>query len=217
MKNLLTGFTLFISSFLVAQQTEYVDFKTVEAQIKFEADSSLVKGDLTVSFYVQEKVDTIFIDAKNIISIENPSISYTVTEFKGKRLKGIDNRWNTDIEVGFNNSKIFIVYDFTENQGYKVRFDYVLNPSKALYFLKRNSDWNIWTQGQGKYTSNWLPSIDDVNDKIEFDLSINYDKDYEVLANGQLTDKQINDSTVTWHYNMKKPMPSYLVALTIGK
>ena len=56
-----------------------------------------------------------------------------------------------------------------------------------------------------------------MNDKIEFDLSITYDSDYEVIANGKLINKQINKSTATWHYDMQKPMSSYLVALAIGK
>jgi aminopeptidase N len=89
-----------------------------------------------------------------------------------------------------------------------------------MYFI----DWDyedgnkqIWTQGQGKYTSNWLPSIDDMNDKIEFDLNITFNSDYEVVANGKLTNKQINGSTTTWHYDMQEPMSSYLIALAIGK
>ncbi|MCC1484222.1 M1 family metallopeptidase [Winogradskyella immobilis] len=199
------------------QQTEFVDFLKLEAEIKFSTDSSLVKGNYAVDFYVKTKVDTIFIDAKNITIITNPSISYTAVELKNKKLKDIDNRWDSDIEVGFEDDRIFVIYDFVENQGYKVKFDYVSNPKKALYFLKRDNDWSIWTQGQGKYTSNWLPSIDDVNEKMEFNISITYDIDYEVIANGKLIDKQINDSTITWRYDMEKPMPSYLVALAIGK
>lgn len=62
-----------------------------------------------------------------------------------------------------------------------------------------------------------MPSIDDVNDKIEFDLSITYSNGYDVLANGKLIDKQIGDSLTTWHYDMQQPMSSYLVAFVIGK
>ncbi len=89
-----------------------------------------------------------------------------------------------------------------------------------MYFIDWDYDGGkrqIWTQGQGKYTSNWLPSFDDMNDKIEFDLNIEFDKNYQVIANGELTNKQINDSTITWHYDMQQPMSSYLVALALGK
>jgi aminopeptidase N len=48
----------------------------------------------------------------------------------------------------------------------------------------------IWTQGQGRYTSNWFPSFDDVNEKMIFNLSISYDSSYQVISNGQLVEKQ---------------------------
>ncbi len=67
-----------------------------------------------------------------------------------------------------------------------MRLRFTAKPKKALYFVKRNENWNIWTQGQGKYTSNWLPSFDDVNEKVEFDITITFDEDYRVLANGRL-------------------------------
>jgi aminopeptidase N len=37
-----------------------------------------------------------------------------------------------------------------------------------LYFVGSEAadDLQIWTQGQGKYTSNWFPSFDDVNEKV---------------------------------------------------
>ena len=94
-----------------------------------------------------------------------------------------------------------------------------------MYFI----DWNlkvkngagnkqIWTQGQGKYTSNWLPSFDDMNEKLIFNLNITFNKDYEVIANGKLMKKKaINNKEFLWKYRMTKPMSSYLVALAIGK
>src|SRR5690606_2954588 len=109
---------------------------------------------------------------------------------------------------------------FKSNEIYELSLNYSANPKKALYFI----DWDtgggnnqIWTQGQGKYTSNWLPSFDDMNEKVEFDLIITFDKDYEVIANGKLTNKLDDGSTITWHYDMQQPMSSYLVALAIGK
>ena len=103
---------------------------------------------------------------------------------------------------------------------YILKFNYIAVPKKALYFIDwKNDDGNkqIWTQGQGKYTSNWLPSIDDMNDKIEFDLNIRFDENYEVISNGKLINKKTEAGFTTWHYDMQKPMSSYLVALAIGK
>ncbi len=218
MKKLLFLFCLFQLINLSAQQTEYVDFKRIEAGIEFVLDSSLVKGKYSVDLLIMKKVDTIFIDAKNILRLNNPVISYTKVDYTGKRLKGIDNVADFDIDIKYQDDKILLIYDF-EERGYRVYFDYVSKPKKSLYFLKRDTKPQIWTQGQGKYTSNWLPSIDDVNDKIEFDLAFIFNSGYEIISNGKL------DSQMTLfhphrrivNYNMQKPMSSYLVALAIGK
>jgi aminopeptidase N len=41
----------------------------------------------------------------------------------------------------------------------EISFGYAAIPKQALYFVgsERDDDLQIWTQGQGKYTSNWFP------------------------------------------------------------
>ncbi|MEO1486959.1 MAG: M1 family metallopeptidase [Bacteroidota bacterium] len=75
----------------------------------------------------------------------------------------------------------------------------------------------IWTQGQGKYTSHWVPSFDDMNEKVEFDLSITFDSAYTIIANGKLVDKNPINGLTTWTFDMVQPMSSYLLAFAIGK
>src|SRR5690606_8276634 len=74
----------------------------------------------------------------------------------------------------------------------------------------------VWTQGQGKYSSYWLPSFDDMNEKIVFDIHVTAPEEFVVLANGKLKQKQKIGSDILWEYDMKKPMSSYLLALAIG-
>ena len=190
------------SFFSFSQQTEYVDFKTARAEISFgDLSSKEVSGVVLYEFKILKDSDSIFLDANNFVSINY----------------ALDGNF---IDSLYNGKQIVINYPFKANSSHKLEISWKTTPKKAMYFI----DWHnggdnqqIWTQGQGKYTSNWLPSIDDMNDKIEFDLSITFDKDYEVIANGKLINKQINESTTTWHYDMQKPMSSYLVALAIGK
>ena len=87
-----------------------------------------------------------------------------------------------------------------------------------MYFIgwEHEGKNQIWTQGQGKYTSNWLPSLDDTNDKIEFDLKFLAPKKYEVISNGTLKSKSDNLGNTLWEYDMQKPMSSYLVAVAVG-
>ena len=197
-----------------SQQTEYVDFKSAKADISFNTQEKKVSGNITYTFDILKDVDSVFLDAKNF--------------------KEIKVRSSTIISQKYNGKKIVLEHDFKKGENYEVIIDFVSQPKKAMYFIGWDNEDHfdststafsetvdkkqIWTQGQGKYTSNWLPSIDDMNDKIEFDLSITFDSDYEVIANGNLKNNQIIDSTTTtWHYDMTKPMSSYLVALAIGK
>ncbi|HUH28834.1 M1 family metallopeptidase, partial [Gelidibacter sp.] len=162
--------------------------------------SKQVSGFVSVYFKVIKEVDSVYLDAINM-------------NFRSIALKNVatDNVEHGDFRVDAD--KIVILNKFKKNQDYLFSFWYSAEPRQALYFV----DDQIWTQGQGKYTSHWLPSIDDTNDKIEFDLSISFQKGYEVLANGELVAKEaITENRTTWHFDMSKPMSSYLVALAIG-
>lgn len=193
---------LLFTSSLQAQQTDYVDFKTAKADIVFgDLSKKEVGGTIVYEFEVLKNTDSIYMDAVNFSEIK-----YVLDgTIKGELYDG---------------KHLIIKHPFKLNTRHKIDIIWKTKPTKAMYFI----DWEyeegnkqIWTQGQGKYTSNWLPSIDDMNDKIEFDLNITFNKDYEVITNGKLTNRQINKSTTTWHYNMQQPMSSYLVALAIGK
>ena len=184
-----------------AQQTNNVDFIKCEALISFKPDSSVVYGEGKYTFKALKDVDSVFLDAK---------------KFKFNMLLPYYQK-NNEFRYFYNGDKIWMIGDFQKDKLYDFYFEYETVPKKALYFVKRNGGQQIWTQGQGKYTSNWLPSLDDTNDKVEFDLFITYNKDFEVIANGKIVDKVYHDSAYTWHYDMQKPMSSYLVALAIGK
>ena len=200
MKKIVVVIYVFVSSVLYAQQTEYVDFKKAEVSLDaFDENLKRVIGNVHYVFDVLKPVDSIFLDSKNIngyiVSLNN----------------------NDSINYYVENDKFWLIHKFKPSKDNVLSLKFEANPKKALYFLNRDNDNQIWTQGQGKYTSNWLPSLDDVNDKIEYDFSITYQNDYEVLANGKLIDKHVGDSLTTWKYDMKQPMSSYLAALVIGK
>jgi aminopeptidase N len=216
MKRYLVIFHLFISSFSFCQQTDYVDFISAKADINFgDLKQKEVSGIISYEFEILKSTDSIYLDANN----------FKVIEYK------LDSTISGKLYDG---KHLIIKHDFKENSHHKLDVIWEASPKKAIYFI----DWDyeevvtsgdfdvnrnciekkqIWTQGQGKYTSNWLPSIDDMNDKIEFDLKVTFDKDYEVIANGKVTKKELNDSKTTWYYDMQQPMSSYLVALAIGK
>ncbi|WP_336127149.1 M1 family metallopeptidase [Mesoflavibacter sp. CH_XMU1422-2] len=194
---LLLLFTFF-SCLVSAQQTDVVDFKRAEVNITVQTEDKSIFGLVTYYFNVLKAIDSFYVDAKNI-------------EFEDVSVNG------SKVEFNLKSNHLIIKKKLDVSVDNELLLSYKSKPKKAMYFVEKEEYTQVWTQGQGKYTSNWLPSIDDMNDKIEFDLNITYDKDYTVVANGKLTEKQINESTITWHYDMQQTMSSYLVALAIGK
>lgn len=189
----------FFTILSLAQQYQKVDFIKVNAHLNFDIEEKSVSGTATYSFKVNKALDTIKIDAKNIefndVTINGKSVNYS------------------------NNGKELLLFEGFNKGKNTLSLSYWAKPKQTLYFIGEEQNLQIWTQGQGKYTSHWLPSFDDVNEKVIFNLSITFRNDFEVIANGVLKEKAINTkgSHYTWQYEMQKPMSSYLVALAIGK
>lgn len=158
----------------------------------------MISGSVDYTFEILKPLDTIKIDAKNMefakVQINNQDVVFISTD---KQLLLINN-----LQKGVNH----------------LTFDYIVKPKQALYFVDmENAETQIWTQGQGRYTSNWFPSFDDVNEKLIFNLGITFDQKYQVVSNGILKQKTVKGNEILWQYEMEKPMSSYLLMLAIGK
>lgn len=189
----------FISSFTFAQQTQFVDFKSVLGKIAVNPIEKTVSGTIDYDFEVLKSIDTIKIDAQNM-------------EFSDMKLNGKPiNYINTQKELQ-------IIFPFKKGKN-NLTFQYLAKPKQTMYFVgsEANDNLQIWTQGQGKYTSHWFPSFDDVNEKVVFNLNIACNKEYQVISNGTLKFKSGLDGLSVWQYQMQKPMSSYLLMLAIGK
>ncbi len=196
-------FILFCLS-VKAQQQATVDFKHIQAEITPDFTTKTIDGILNVEFEILQNTDSIYLDAKNIINFEI-------------QLKNGENEpKSSKIESKFDKNHLIIYNSFVTGKTYSATLSYTAKPSQALYFVNNKNKSQLWTQGQGKYTSHWLPSIDDMNDKIEFDLTINAPVGKTVISNGKLTKKDQKSGIIQWHFDMLQPMSSYLVALAIG-
>lgn len=201
---------LFFSIISFAQQINQVDFISCTASLYPNFEEKSISGNVVYEFKVKQIIDTIKIDAKNM-DFSDVMINDKLVKFKnsGKTL---------DLFEGFSKGKN------------KLTFQYHAIPKQTLYFIGQDDNRQIWTQGQGKYTSHWLPSFDDVNEKVIFGITINYYIDMDnfkfdpiALSNGKLNfekntiswSRGVND--ITRNYQMQKPMSSYLVMLAFGK
>ncbi len=202
-------FILF-SIFSFSQQIKYVDFLTCTASLYPNFEEKAISGNVTYEFKVKQILDTIKIDAKNI--------EFSDVMINGKLVKFKNSGKTLDLFEGFSKGKN------------KLTFQYNAIPKQTLYFIGQDENRQIWTQGQGKYTSHWLPSFDDVNEKVIFGITINYYVDMDkfefnpiALSNGKLNfekktiswSRGVND--ITRNYQMQKPISSYLVMLAFGK
>lgn len=185
-----------------SQQIDKVDFIKCTALVQPNFDSKSVNGSVNYEFKVKSEIDSIRIDAKNM--------EFSNVTIDGKSVKFL------------NNKKELVLFEGYKKGKNKLTFSYTVTPKQTIYFTGIGQGQQIWTQGQGKYTSFWLPSFDDVNEKVIFCISINYDKNFKVIANGLFKNAntkangQINKNNYTWNFEMQKPMASYLVMLAIG-
>lgn len=197
---------LLVSVFTFAQQTKVVDFKTIHASLEINPIKRNVVGKCDYTFEVLQKTDTISIDAQKM--------QFSNVKINGAAVKFIANKKQLLLFKGFKKGNNTLT------------FDYEAFPTQAMYFVNwdftkatktpEEVNGQIWTQGQGRYTSNWLPSFDDVNEKVIFGLEITFQKSFQVVSNGVLVNTTPNGDNLTWSYQMQKPMSSYLLMIAIG-
>jgi aminopeptidase N len=203
-----TLFFLLFSLLTFSQQTNSVDFLKCDAHLEPREFNKSISGAITYEFKVKSAIDTIRIDAKNM--------DFKEVKINDKRVKFL------------NNTKELLLFEGYKLGKNKLTIRYNCIPKQTLYFTG-NLDNNlpevnlqIWTQGQGRYTSHWLPSFDDVNEKVIFNISVSFYRYYKVISNGNLKKIHYEKNTICevvnpiWYFKMDKPMSSYLVMLAIG-
>lgn len=188
---------LFIAIGTQAQQLKNVDFQSVKANLDLDVATKKVLGQVAFQFEVLNEIDTIKIDAVNMkvddVRLNNKKVKYLVT------------------------NKQILLFDNIKRATNYLTFKYEVQPKQTMYFVGNNDDLQIWTQGQGKNSSAWFPSFDDLNEKLIFNLTIGFDKKFEVISNGLLKKTFFKKNKKYWTYEMQKPMSSYLLMLAIGQ
>lgn len=199
MKFIFTFLLVFSLPKLFAQQTQIVDFKTLQANVTLLPQTKTVEGQVKYTFQMKNAADSIFLDGKNM----------DVQLLKKSPLKA---------RLHSTDKKIWLVHSFKAGKTYTIDFSYKAKPKQTLYFVGwKNSGTNqIWSQGEGKYTSYWLPSLDDKNDKIIFDMTYVVPKTYIAIGNGKMIKHKTTAKKELYHFKMNHSMSSYLVAVAVG-
>ncbi len=196
MKRFLPLFAFFVCARSFGQNP-VVDFTSLHAVVAPDHASRSIEGMCTYEFTVHGPADTIRIDAQKMqfhnVRVNGKAAGHTASAKQFKLFSGFRKGRNT------------------------LSFAYSATPSQTLYFTGSGDDAQFWTQGQGKYTSHWLPSFDDTNEKLVFNISVLYADGFDVLSNGKLHKKVEEGGKVRWDFRMEKPMSSYLAMIAGGK
>ncbi|WP_149303009.1 M1 family metallopeptidase [Pareuzebyella sediminis] len=197
-------FILFLSICFssLAQHQEKIDFVRGDVYIQPVPKEKEIHGTVIYEFDVLKEADSLFLDAKNM--------DFSVVLLNGQ-----------EVDYSNNGKTLSIRNTFKKMKGATLKLVYTCRPKQTVYFLgwddSISGNEQIWTQGQGKYTSYWLPSFDDMEEKIEFDVSLAVDSNYQVVANGRLVEERPKVNGMhQWVFDMQSPMSSYLLAFAIG-
>ena len=124
--------------------------------------------------------------------------------------------------------KIVVTLDraYSASDEITLHFKHITTPKKGVYFVEKRVDPNgkllhsaqIWTQGEPDEARHWFPSFDFPSDKATVEQFITVNATETAIGNGELVDRKPNaNGTVTFHYQMKVPTPTYLISFVIGE
>ena len=154
-------FTCFLTALGYAQ--EGVDFTKGRIQITVNPESRTINGSVNYKFNTSLRTDSIFLDARKM----------TINEVRINRKR---------VEFHYQDDLLTVYRKLKSDKEYDLQIAYSAKPQKAVYFIgweDEATDMNqVWTQGQGKYSSHWVPSFDNMSEKVEFDLEISFKKGY---------------------------------------
>lgn len=181
-----------------------VYFFNLNLDLKLKELESKVEGKATYQFYYQRKeIDTLFVDAIEF-DVQSVKINAQIVNYR------------------VDSAGITIILPKNKKDTSVLEIQYSCYPRRGIYFLNWNNPdpiakKQIWTQGQGIDNRHWVPGFDDVSDLLTVTSTINFNKKYPLVSNGNLISvKELPDNTKTWTYKMTKPHALYLNMIAAG-
>ncbi|MDX1315744.1 MAG: M1 family peptidase, partial [Eudoraea sp.] len=148
LKKVFTSFFFLLTATQLIGQSDWpYDYLQGSIAIKIDPLKEQIQGRVKYRMTSLYKVDSVYLDAQNM-QIEE-------VRFNGQ-------------SVHFKNDGKKLIINKTINPGKKYRLDitYSTQPKQTVYFLgwkdSISGNEQVWTQGQGKYSSHWVPSPDEM-------------------------------------------------------
>lgn len=179
--------------------------KNTHLELSVNFQEKKIKGSVTHQFDKNRKVDLLKLDSKylKIDSIQDGNgniLEYSIGEF--------DELLGSALTVILNSEscEVVIFYETTEK-------------SEALDWLLPNQTAGktfpfMYTQGQSIFTRSWIPIQDTPGIRITYSAKINTPKN--MMAVMSAANPQKMDTNNVYSFEMKQPIPPYLIALAVG-
>lgn len=147
-----------------------------------------------------------------------------------KALK-VDSVFYNDKKVGFNQKGELIscaTFNFKPSDTIHLKLFYggnpVLDPYWGGFYFSSADGGYAFNMGVGfediphNYGRVWFPCNDNFNDKATYTYIITTDADKMAVCGGLLTNTKLNaDNTVTYTWELKQEIPTYLASVAVGK
>lgn len=178
-----------------------VNYKHIEATLKFEPKLYKTIGDVTFTF--------------SKLSEKNSELVFYAPNFKIESIT-IEGR---DSEYNFEGNNLIIQNPnkLEDGRDYKLNLKYEVQTYQGeIYFIGWNDPTNrrlkqIWAHRP----HGWLPYADS---RLTMDFKIIFDTSFKVFTNGKrISITNNNDGTNTWHYVLDNIHPFFSTSIVIGK
>ena len=110
------------------------------------------------------------------------------------------------VSINHNTTKINIYYQTSESSDALGWLDSNLTSSKTKPFL--------YTQGQAILTRTWIPTQDSPSNRITYNAKVKVPEDLMAVMSAKNSMSKNNSGN--YQFEMKKPIPTYLIALAVG-
>ena len=187
--------------------SNYKDLPIIHAHLDLEVDfvNKLLKGSVTHNLIEDRNTDLLVLDSKHL-EVDS------VKDERGNRL---------NFEIGNFDELLgskFSIQLNTESKSVTI-FYKTTNKSEALDWLIPNQTAGknfpfMYTQGQSIFTRSWIPIQDTPGLRITYSANIKTPEN--MMAVMSAANPQEQHSENSYNFEMKQPIPPYLIALAVG-
>ena len=220
-KNLIILYTfLFLIKLLQSKDVntfsnyEIIKQTKIEANFNIDFDNKVIHGKVKTYFHALKDGEVIILDTRAL------NIKSIIDSDTGEELEYII---DTQYELDANGVPLKIYKEFSSNDDIVILIEYdTTEEGTAVQFLDKEQTTGkqypfMFTQCESILTRELLPTQDTPAVKITTSMGITVPKPLFALDSGIYQNKIDNGKTMTYFYEQKIPIPTYLIALAAGK